>query len=43
VTLYPNHVISIVMASAAELPAGERAFTDKGPETLRAVQRLAPF
>ncbi len=43
VTLYPNHVISIVMAKAAELPAGERAFTDKGPETLRAAERLAPF
>ncbi|MGC1388083.1 MAG: serine hydrolase domain-containing protein [Steroidobacteraceae bacterium] len=43
VTLYPNHVVSIVMAKAAELPAGERAFTDKGPETLRAVERLAPF
>ena len=43
VTLYPNHVISIVMANAAALPAGERALTDAGPQTLRAVQRFAPF
>jgi hypothetical protein len=43
VTLYPNHMISIVMANAAELPAGERALTEAGPQTLRAVQRLAPF
>jgi CubicO group peptidase (beta-lactamase class C family) len=43
VTRYPNQVISIVMANAAELPPGERARSDAGPQTLRAVERLAPF
>lgn len=43
VTLFPNHMISIVMAKAAQLPAGERAKSDEGPGTIRAVDRLAPF
>jgi CubicO group peptidase (beta-lactamase class C family) len=43
VTLYPNHLISIIMAKAAKLPPGERAKSDEGPQTLRAVDRLAPF
>ena len=43
VTLYPNHLVSIVMAKAAQLPQAERAKTDAGPQTIRAVDRLAPF
>jgi len=43
VTLYPNRFISILMAKAAQLPHGERAMSDAGPQTLRAVDRLAPF
>ncbi len=43
VTLFPNHMISIVMAKAAQLPPTEQAKSDQGPQTLRAVDRLAPF
>jgi hypothetical protein len=43
VTLYPNQLISLVMGKAAELPPGERARSDAGPQTERAVDRLAPF
>jgi CubicO group peptidase (beta-lactamase class C family) len=43
VTLYPNGLISIVIAKALELPAGESAKSDAGPETARAVERLEPF
>ena len=43
VILYPNGLVSIITASAAELPEGERASSDAGPETIRAVDRLAPF
>jgi hypothetical protein len=43
VILYPNGLISIVIAKALELPAGEAAKADAGPETPRAVERLKPF
>lgn len=43
VILYPNGLISIVIAKALELPAGEAAKSDVGPETVRAVERLEPF
>ncbi len=43
VILYPNHLISIRMAKAAELPSGEKASSAEGPLTIRAVDRLAPF
>jgi CubicO group peptidase (beta-lactamase class C family) len=43
VILYPNRLISIRIAKAAELPEGERSSLDAGPVTIRAVDRLAPF
>lgn len=43
VTLYPNHLVSIVIGSAAQLPNGARAKSDDGPQTVRAVDRLTPF
>jgi hypothetical protein len=43
VILYPNGLVSIRMAKASNLPDGERALSDAGPETIRAVERLAPF
>jgi hypothetical protein len=43
VVLYPNGLISIVIGKALELPAGEAAKSDAGPETIRAVERLQPF
>jgi CubicO group peptidase (beta-lactamase class C family) len=43
VILYPNGLVSIVIAKALELPSGETATTDAGPETVRAVERLHPF
>ncbi|MDE2052832.1 MAG: serine hydrolase, partial [Gammaproteobacteria bacterium] len=43
VILYPNGIVSIVIAKALELPAGEAARSDAGPETVRAVERLEPF
>ena len=43
VILYPNRLISIRMAKAAELPEGEQASSAEGPVTIRAVDRLAPF
>jgi len=43
VTLYPNHLISIVIAKAAQLPPGEQSRSNEGPQTARAVERLAPF
>ncbi len=43
VILYPNGVVSIVIAKALELAAGETATSDEGPETIRAVERLQPF
>jgi hypothetical protein len=44
VILYPNQMISLVMAKAAqERLAGENPKSDEGPVTIRAVERLAPF
>jgi CubicO group peptidase (beta-lactamase class C family) len=43
VILYPTGLVSIRTAKAAELPPGEKAASDDGPLTIRAVDRLAPF
>jgi len=43
VILYPGALVSIRIAKAAQLPAGETAVSDAGPETIRAVDRLAPL
>jgi hypothetical protein len=43
VILYPNSLVSIRIAKAAYLPAGETAVSDAGPQTIRAVDRLLPF
>jgi hypothetical protein len=43
VILYPNGLVSIVIAKALELPPGESAMSDAGPETVRAVETLRPF
>lgn len=43
VILYPNGLVSIVIAKALELGPGETARSDAGPETIRAVERLQPF
>jgi CubicO group peptidase (beta-lactamase class C family) len=43
VILYPNGLVSIVIAKALELPAGEVARSDAGSETVRAVERLEAF
>jgi CubicO group peptidase (beta-lactamase class C family) len=43
VILYPNSLVSIRIAKAAYLPAGETAVSSAGPQTIRAVDRLLPF
>ncbi len=43
VFLFPNGLISIRTAKASGLPEGVKAFSDEGPMTIRAVERLAPF
>ena len=44
VILYPNRMVSIVMAKAsAEVLGPEKTRSDEGPVTIRAVERLAPF
>jgi CubicO group peptidase (beta-lactamase class C family) len=44
VILYPNRMISIVMAKASmEVLGPEKTRSDDGPVTIRAVERLAPF
>ena len=43
VILFPNGLISLRTAKASGLPDGVKAFTDEGPTTIRAVERLAPF
>lgn len=40
VTLYPNGAVSIIMADALQVPDGEHAKSDAGPQTIRAVERL---
>jgi hypothetical protein len=44
VILYPNHMVSIVMAKASQEVLGpEKTRSDEGPVTIRDVERLAPF
>lgn len=44
VILFPNRMVSIVMAKAAvEILGPEKTRSDDGPVTIRAVERLAPF
>jgi hypothetical protein len=43
VTLYPNGMVSLIMANALQVPEGEHARSQAGPETLRAVERLEPL
>ena len=43
VILYPSSLVSIRIAKAAYLPAGETAVSGAEPETIRAVDRLLPF
>jgi hypothetical protein len=44
VILYPNRMVSIVMAKASlEVLGPEKTRSDEGPVTLRDVERLAPF
>ena len=44
VIMYPNQMISIVMAKASvEILGAEKTRSDEGPVTIRAVERLAPF
>ncbi|MBW4053110.1 MAG: hypothetical protein HIU85_16940 [Proteobacteria bacterium] len=43
VILYPGSLVSIRIAKAACLPAGESAFSGAGPQTIRAVDRLSPL
>jgi hypothetical protein len=44
VIMYPNRMVSIVMAKASvEVLGAEKTRSDDGPVTIRAVERLAPF
>jgi hypothetical protein len=43
VTIYPNGIITLQMAKAAELPPGEQARDDDAAATHRVVDRMAPF
>jgi hypothetical protein len=43
VILYPNRLVSICVAKAAQLPAGEAAKEGDPQATVRAVERLVPF
>ncbi|MBS0393292.1 MAG: hypothetical protein JSR54_01635 [Proteobacteria bacterium] len=43
VVLYPNGMVSIRTAKAAGLPDGVKVNTGDGPQTIRAVDRLAPL
>lgn len=43
IILYPNKLISIVMGNAAQFHPGDQIKSAKGPQTIRAVDRLAPF
>jgi hypothetical protein len=43
VTLYPNGMVSLIMANALLVPEGEQARSQAGPETIRAVERLEPL
>ena len=43
VTIYPNGLITLQMAKAAELPPGEEPRDDDPGATHRVVDRMAPF
>ncbi len=43
VTLFPNGIIALRMAEAAQLPAGEQVTLTDDPATMRAVDRRVPF
>ena len=43
VVFYPNGLISMRMAKAAEVPPDEKINSDDAAETFRAVDRLSPF
>jgi hypothetical protein len=43
VILYPNHLVSICIAKAAQLPLGEAATAGDTQATPSAVDRLLPF
>ncbi len=43
VTLFPNGIVTITTAKVGSLPAGEQGKSKDKDETLRAVDRLAPF
>jgi hypothetical protein len=43
VTIYPNGIITLQMAKAAELPPGEQARDDDAAATHRVIDRMAPF
>lgn len=43
VTIYPNGIIALQMAKAAELPPGEQARDDDAAATHRVVDRMSPF
>jgi CubicO group peptidase (beta-lactamase class C family) len=43
VILYPNGMISIVIGKAAHFHPGDQIKSAKGPQTIRAVERLKPF
>jgi hypothetical protein len=43
VILYPNQLVSICVAKAAQLPAGETANEGDPQATVRAVEGLVPF
>jgi CubicO group peptidase (beta-lactamase class C family) len=43
VTLFPNGIIGVQMAKAAELPPNEEASSDDATATLRAIDRMVPF
>jgi hypothetical protein len=43
VILYPNQMISIVMGKAAAFHPGDQIKSEKGPQTIRSVDRLTPF
>jgi hypothetical protein len=36
-------MVSLIMANALQVPEGEHARSQAGPETLRAVERLEPL
>lgn len=43
VTIFPNGMVSLVFGNAATFKPGEQIKSEQGPQTLRAVDRLAPF